>query len=190
MNIIFLNAPPNSGKDTVAEYIVLNYNYYHHRFKDRLYKITSAINGLDSIEFEKIANDRNLKDTLKIERDLTARQLLIETSENVIKPYFGNEYFSDATLQDILNVSNKNPTANFIISDCGFQDEYENIVNKINCKTILININRDGCSFDGDSRSNVYPHTNSEHYILHNNSSIENLYKNVDYIMSEINNKV
>lgn len=187
MNILFLNGPPNSGKDTIAEYLESNYGYKHLRFKDTLYKLTALLNNYDYNEFYKTANDRNLKDSKKLRRDKTARELLIETSEVVVKPVYGKEYFAKATLLDIVN---DNEYKNFVISDCGFQEEYDFIADSsydhYNVNLYFISLTRPDCNFNNDSRNYVNPdplHTTST--IIVNDSNLDDLLTMVDDFVKE-----
>lgn len=150
--VIILNGPPGSGKDTIADFIAAEFNADHLRFKTKLYAITALINNLDFDMFMKIATDQVAKDSVELARGLTARQLLIETSENVIKPYYGKEYFGN----DVGNSILKSDKSLFAISDGGFPEELTSMigVGRLNrSDVVIVKLYRNGCNFDNDSRS-------------------------------------
>ena len=150
--VIILNGPPGSGKDTIADFIAAEFNAEHLRFKTKLYAITALINNLDFDEFMKIATDQNTKDSVKLARGLTARQLIIETSENVIKPYYGKEYFGNDVGDSIL----KSDKSLFVLSDGGFPEELSSMIG-VGClnysDVVIVKLYRTGCNFDNDSRT-------------------------------------
>lgn len=150
--VIILNGPPGSGKDTIADFIAAEFNAEHLRFKTKLYAITALVNNLDFDMFMKIATDQNTKDSVKLARGLTARQLIIETSENVIKPYYGKDYFGNDVGDSIL----KSDKSLFVLSDGGFPEELTSMIRtgKLNHNdVIIVKLYRNGCSFDNDSRT-------------------------------------
>lgn len=150
--VIILNGPPGSGKDTIADFIAAEFNAEHLRFKTKLYAITALINNIKLDTFMRYASDKDTKDSTKLARGLTARQLLIETSENVIKPYYGKEYFGNDVGNSILK-SNKSL---FAISDGGFPEELSSMIGAgcLNYSdVVIVKLYRTGCNFDNDSRT-------------------------------------
>ena len=150
--VIILNGPPGSGKDTIADFISAEFNAEHLRFKTKLYAITALINNIELDTFMKYASDQDAKDLVELARGLTARQLLIETSEKVIKPYYGKEYFGNDVGNSILK-SNKSL---FAISDGGFPEELTSMIDagRLEHKDIfIVQLYRNGCNFDNDSRT-------------------------------------
>lgn len=150
--VIILNGPPGSGKDTIADFIAAEFYADHLRFKTKLYAITALINNIELDTFMKYASDQDAKDSVKLARGLTARQLLIETSENVIKPYYGKEYFGNDVGDSIL----KSDKSLFVLSDGGFPEELISMIGagQLNhSDVVIVKLYRNGCSFDNDSRS-------------------------------------
>lgn len=150
--VIILNGPPGSGKDTIADFIAAEFNAEHLRFKTKLYAITALVNNLDFDMFMEIATDQNTKDSVKLARGLTARQLIIETSENVIKPYYGKDYFGNDVGDSIL----KSDKSLFVVSDGGFPEELTSLirVGKLShSDVVIVKLYRNGHNFDNDSRT-------------------------------------
>lgn len=150
--VIILNGPPGSGKDTIADFIAAEFNAEHLRFKTKLYAITALINNINLDTFMRYASDKDTKDSVKLARGLTTRQLLIETSENVIKPYYGKDYFGNDVGDSIL----KSDKSLFILSDGGFPEELTSMIKtgKLNrSDVVIVKLYRNGCNFDNDSRT-------------------------------------
>jgi len=144
---ILFNGPPNSGKDTFADVFE---EANHLRFKDSLYEEASIISGIPLHEVKAYATDRITKELpcpwfLINGKAVSPRKYLIHISENVIKPLLGESYFGIKTaskLQEGLNV----------ISESGFVEEFKPVA-KLSDELIVARIHREGCSFEGDSRS-------------------------------------
>lgn len=110
INVIILNGPPGVGKDTIANAIVeQGKSITHLRFKDQLYRETFELfssyyrnhnegdTPLTYGEFTKLCTDRVAKETPQAAlSDLTPRQALIHTSENVVKPLMGADHYGIA----------------------------------------------------------------------------------------------
>lgn len=173
--IIILNAPPNAGKDTVADYLVENRGMLKASFKKRLMEVAATIAGV-SVEKIEHLNSRELKEVQHPEfSGKTTRQFLIYVSEKVIKPNFGQNYFGYAALSNI-NLAQMQKQG-YVFSDGGFPMEAQVFGKAIPNKNVVhvLRFSREGCSFDGDSRS--YLQAGIENVtvspILENNSTLE-----------------
>ena len=151
---IILNGPPAVGKDTLADIFIGACPGVHKmQFKERLYTDTMEEFGLTrnvhQAEFMFRATDRMKKEE-KWSRlgGFSPREALIHTSEHVIKPNQGSEYFGVAAAQECL--LNKAQVA--IFADGGFPDEIEPL-HAIYKNLIIFRLQRDGFTFDGDSRN-------------------------------------
>lgn len=179
--IVIINAPPNAGKDYAAEKFAKWYGTIHQSFKYTLIKITCAIYGV-SVEWW---NENYTREQKEIPMDVlggrSMRQALIHTSENVIKPIFGNDWFGKLTkgmiIQDEIN----------IFSDGGFIEEMIPLT-ELDAEILLIRMTADGCSFDNDSRDFITDEDLSEYGLTervsvvdyHNNKTakdLENLWR-------------
>lgn len=71
-----------------------------------------------------------------------------------------------------------------IISDGGFKEELQLVINEIGADHVLvIQIYRDDCSFDNDSRNYFYE-ADCEIVHLYNNSTLKKLFYNVEKIIN------
>lgn len=157
-HIFIFNAAPLSGKDAICNRL-LTHLFWHiniatYKFKTELiedvlvyFKIDNCLKGVVSSLFE----DRKIKETpLNIFKGFSPRQALQYVSEKVIKPNLGDKRYGVALGEGIkrygCDVS--------LISDGGFVDEILGLFEVVNetHKIHIVHINRDGCTFEGDTR--------------------------------------
>lgn len=201
--IFLFNGPPGSGKDEAAEFLGV-FGVKHLSFKNVLFQATCDQFDVDYEWFMEGYNDRELKEAAVPELDgMSRREAMIYTSESVIKPRYGKEYFGAFVSREI------EPDYDYAISDCGFEEELRPVINKIGRENVvLVQLGRDGCTYDNDSRRYVRSSTveniilgyeaqfNEQHilqndfaiktYRVHNNGTLqdfhealENIYKTV-----------
>lgn len=149
MKIILTNGPPGSGKDSV-------FNIVKEQFAGRTVNVKFAypLRKIAKKVF-KIYDDEEFDD-LKRKNPLI-RSFMIDLSENYLKPFFGKDYFGKIAAQYVNNYENKEKV-NFIVSDCGFENELHSFLSEIECKRKdiqLWRIYRPDCNFEGDSRQFV-----------------------------------
>lgn len=144
---ILFNGPPSSGKDTVCNFLMSNFNCNHTSFKKKLIEIALCVSNLSKKEWDSIYT-RDLKEIPdKRLAGMSPRQFLIDISENFIKPKFGKNYFGIMAAKNLEHGIN-------VFSDSGFLEEIEPIIEEIGKPNILvIRIQREGFDFSGDSRS-------------------------------------
>lgn len=152
--IVILNGPPGSGKDTIANYFVEHHpEYYTDSFKSALYKETCDLYGFNITDFIRVHNNRDLKEE-PYYFGLSTRQLLIDTSENHIKPVLGDDYFG--ALKGFEWKLMMDLGASFIISDGGFAPETNAVCDIVGFENVvIIRLLRDGYTFEGDSRDYI-----------------------------------
>lgn len=145
--IVLFNAPPNSGKDFICEGLAKYYGANHCMFKKELYKETAVYFGMDTRAFTNIATDRKLKQkSFNCLGGRSPRQAMIHVSEDVIKPKYGRDYFGKLAAKQVV------PNTMNVFSDSGFLDEATGLLKAVDTTDVLIvQMHRDGCSFDGDS---------------------------------------
>ena len=181
ITVIILNGPPGSGKDTIADTFEAEGLARHIRFKDVLYNIAAAIYCVDVNLIKGFANDQVKKMVpQEIFNGRSQREVLIHTSETVIKPNFGKDYFGQAVYRTVKNLAPKNSKSYFILSDGGFIEEIE--VLTANYRTVLVRLHRDGCDFSKDSRNYLYSCTDAA-YDVENNADIETLVEKVKEVV-------
>jgi hypothetical protein len=177
--IIIFNGPPGSGKDTLADILEKKYHCAHIRFKDGLVPLVLAAYHVDQ-EWFSAHYTRELKDRPCTElAGMSPRQALINMSENVIKPAFGEAAFG------LIAVKRINPEQMTVFSDGGFVSELRPIIDAIGAKhTLIIQLSRPGCTFENDSRS-YYPENvlGCTTVWLDNTGTIDELYERVDMIV-------
>lgn len=150
IKVLIFNGPPGSGKDTAADYIEQHFQYKHLRFKDGLLPLVLTAYRV-SREWWDEHYTRELKNIPHPNLcGQSPREALINMSENVIKPNFGESAFGDIAVRHL------DPDRN-VFSDGGFIEELRPVVDAIGPENILIvQLHRDNCTFENDSRS-YYP---------------------------------
>lgn len=152
LKVIVLNGPPGSGKDTIASMLPLK----HLEVKEPLFRQALALSCIDPDEWWNRYNDRELKE-LPWDKlgGLSIREFMIKISEEYVKPIFGEDFYGieagrSATKSEI----------GAVFSDGGFQEEFDTICDYIGPENVLlVRLHRDGCTFEGDSRSYLW-HSN------------------------------
>lgn len=178
--IIILNAPPNAGKDTIAEYILDTFYTQHITFKQKLIRIAATIAGVSFLELKTLNDNRETKETKNpLLFNMSPRELLIHVSEKMIKPSFGKNYFGDAAAKSI------NPRAlkevGYVFSDGGFDTEIEVLAKQFPNQVYVIRFSREGCDFSNDSRNYISSEMPWAHVspILENNGTLEDFVEKV-----------
>lgn len=149
--LIILNGPPRSGKDSLAKYLCSKYKAFHHvKFANELKTIAHRL--YNTPEQHPDAYE-NFKDTPLTEFiNLTPRQAYINLSEDYIKKHHGKDFFGLQLISTIKKVPDNNENV-FIVSDGGFEEELLPLLEAFRPSLItIVQIYRQGCSFDNDSR--------------------------------------
>lgn len=150
--VIILNAPPNAGKDEIAMGLCINFDATHEEMKAPLFTIGAAMLGITEEVFRVKYSNREWKESVHPLINMTIRQLFINISEVMLKPLLGISVFGklaanrmDAdTLEDY----------GYVFSDGGFDYELQPLIDKFCADSVyVVRLHRDGCTFDGDSRS-------------------------------------
>jgi len=148
-SIVFFNGPPRSGKDTACKIAGVRTHATVLSFALPLKLQTAALLGVSLLELEAMKDSPH--PALK---GGTPRQYMINLSEKMIKPCYGDDFFGHVAVNKI-DQSPRNLFTNLVFfSDSGFRSEAEPVVSRFgldNC--VKIEIERDGCDFSKDSRS-------------------------------------
>lgn len=148
MAIVILNAPPASGKDTIANTLVKLHGFRKLEFKQRIYDIAKSILGDSFSQFQKDLANREAKE---VPQDylgsISPRQFMIKVSEDWIKPLFGDEYFGVAAAE----AASKSIKHHVVFPDGGFPDEILPL-RELGVPVVAIRLYREGYDFGSDSR--------------------------------------
>ncbi len=162
MDIIVLNAPPQSGKDEISAYLCKgNPNINHEEVKELLFEVAIRSAGI-SRELWDAMYTRRYKEIpspyLMIDGvNVSPRQWMIHCSEKVIKPLFGKSAFGKAAVEHL-----KKTYANdevIVYSDGGFKEEIKELSDyaySTGGEFFLARIHRKGYDWGNDSRNWLY----------------------------------
>lgn len=177
--VVFFNGPPHCGKDTIVRLIDRGIPSSALSFAEPLKLQCAALLGVTLAELELIKDKPH--PALK---GGTPRTYLINLSEKMIKPYYGNDFFGHVALDKINHLPPFVPLVLF--SDSGFVSEAAPVVNQIgldNC--VKIEIYREGCDFTKDSRS-YWQMDGLRTPRIDNNGSLEEFRSNVLDLLSDL----
>ncbi len=148
MLVILLNAPPEAGKDTVADYMCAQLrasqiDYKRRALADKPKEMLAYRYGVTAdFMFSRENKDRPWRNTGK-----TPRELVIEFSE-MQKEVLGQDLWARNTLIDLI----REPRV-LIITDVGFQAEYDYFNGLYDVH--LFKVEREGKDYSIDSRKEV-----------------------------------
>lgn len=151
--LIFINGPPRCGKDTAAKFLLHEFMHAPHyatllKFSKPLKDGCRALYDITDEEFREFEQDKEApRDKLLGQ---SWRQAQISMSEEYMKPVFGEDVFGRLLFRRF----RASPTGMGIISDSGFEQEAVPLIQAYgvdNC--LIVQLQRDGCTFEGDSRS-------------------------------------
>lgn len=167
---VFVNGPPRAGKDVVVKQLLRAFrelwpNAYVTPMKNArpLKNAVAAFLQLDFVTahhyYETAAKDMIADEFF----GQTPREVLINFSETWAKPLFGDDIFGRLLALQMRNKLQEHPHPTpvvFLISDTGFQTEYDAVfVDGLRPdRTAYIRLSRPGTSFHGDSRTYITPH--------------------------------
>lgn len=177
--VILVSGPPKSGKDTSAQYILENLKDggIHYKYAFPLKNMVHAMYGLnvphDFFESRKSEPCEELEGRVP-------RQEYIRVSEKLVKPAYGKDFFGRIGANVIFQHTQNNCV---VVSDFGFKEELLPLLSKINRDDILgIQLHREGCTFEGDSRSYIDTFNYFDTKIIVANNK-ETLYNELDKII-------
>lgn len=157
--IIFLNGPPRSGKDTAAWFIQKRLRNCAHYKLSRPLK--EGVRCMMQWSHADVANIEMVKDVpLPKLNDYSYRQLQIDFFA------FMKEHFGESVLGEVAVRAMKTMIFNHcVISDAGRPAELTPIIDV--WKDVgLIELSREGCSFENDIRMYIRPHMEFDNYAL------------------------
>lgn len=144
--VVVFNAPPNTGKDFICDYLMNNFFCNKVEFKGKLRELVKTIYSLSNEQVEWLGLRENKELAQEILGGLSYREAMIDVSENVIKPRYGKDYFAKSLLSELVDF-----TIN-VISDGGFVEEVEYLADN-GCDVYVVRIHCNKCDFNNDSRT-------------------------------------
>lgn len=192
MHILILNGPPDTGKDTAADYIAERYGFTKLEMKGSLRKLAHQIASLEIFDPEGYCNslefDREAKDTHRVSAfgNRTWPEYLIWLSETVAKPIFGDDVFALAAVKAI-----KDSGADKIVfSDGGFPVEVETLYEAFpGARFMVAQLHREGRTFSSgrkDSRRYVTHPITGDFYHLENNAGLVQFKLELDNLVRKL----
>jgi hypothetical protein len=179
MKIILLNGPPGCGKDFAAKALVLHFcrsmSVRWERFSRPNKHAFAGTIGVEMANHQYPMQQPDVVLPYELEKEkvidflgVSYRQWQIDYSEKFMKPLYGQDIFAKLFLQrNAVRLGEANWLC--VVSDCGFQNEYDVVSRALPIGDVfLINIQREGKSFAGDSREWVKPAPDAEPCILLN----------------------
>lgn len=212
--IILYNGPRLCGKNASMDYLSdKGYEFEVAECKGHLHKLTMGFFCVPEQRYWAIYNNRDLKEVPQPEfkvrftgRELTQmqellgewftsydvelsiREAMIYVSECIVKPRFGNDYFGRARMTQIRNSSSKL----FVDSSTGFPDELNPLIHPMGLgqkNILLLRIHREGCTFEGDSRSYIPDGIIDNTVDVYNNGTELEYFLKVEEIVNDFLNK-
>lgn len=190
--VVFINGPPRSGKDTVAgiieTYLPWGRVAVQMKFAAPIKCAVAAAFAMDEDSAYKYLETKEKDITSDKAFGNTFRDIMIGCSEAWLKPLCGRDVFGKlawAHMDKLLSQGSYHTPYVFIFSDCGFQEEYDVILEHVDKKAcILISLHREGCTFAGDSRSYIKPQGVLNIH-LDNNGTLSHLSDKVGRLVEE-----
>lgn len=181
---IILNGPPSSGKDTYAKLITKLYGFEHISFKEQLIKMACEYFSVSESWFmEGYDSNKELPQTLL--NNMSKRKALIHVSEDIAKPKYGKGVFGIHAV----NKMNASDSECFVFSDGGFVEEFNEVLD-YDPNTVLVKLFREGCTFEGDSRSYLPDGICKNLFFATNSGGLDETEKNVRHLMKLVNRYV
>ena len=167
--LVLLNGPPRCGKDTLVQQLVPYLKFSHLKFAAPIKRMVAGLLNVD-LKYIESFKDNPVRSLILKETGVEdyLRQLLIATSEDFLKPRYGDDIFGNLLWNEAKNAANKL----VLVSDCGFASEVNRVVQRAGARNcLLVRIHRTGTDFTGDSRSYL-PNGMCETVDLHNDKTL------------------
>lgn len=160
--LIVFNGPPESGKDTAAEtvrsFVQVNAPYMmprHMKFAEPLKKAAHSLYGaFHSWDFYDSREGRDQKNVPNGDfLGLSPREAYIAMHQEYLDKMHGPKSLGFILKKRMIR---ENSTQLFVLSDSGFVDELEPIIDLIGQRgTMIVELHAVGCSYEGDSRNYI-----------------------------------
>lgn len=157
--VIVLNGPPRSGKDSIALQISNVFDVLKLPLARALKERTHGLFGHSELPWDYF---EDCKDTPHaFFHNMTPRQAYIWVSEEVMKPKFGLTYWAEQWYLEARRFLEPRSDGTYeydaiVVPDGGFDYEVQWLVDQLFGRIAIYRVYRDGCTFEGDSRSYLY----------------------------------
>lgn len=184
--IVALNGLKQSGKDTVAAYLIKEYGFERRAFADPMKKSIAALFDIPFHEIDKLKTDDgfsvNLLDGGERISSLTFREFLQRYGTEAHRGVFGENFWLDYTLPKNAYYAGRK----IVITDLRFENEAHRIRD---CGGYVVGIHRPG--LDGsDLHSSEKPLPTSEiDLILMNDGTLADLEKHTNAMLTYLGEK-
>jgi len=159
--VVVFNGPPSSGKDSLAEYLRGATLVQAMEFKRHLIEIALMLSGVARDDWEWWYQSDKEKPRPELSGH-SCRSFLIMVSEDMVKPNMGRDYFGRAAVRYLKENEVGLDSCGFCFTDSGFAEELQCVVAHVGAENVIvIQLHRQGTSFEGDSRDyldrNAFP---------------------------------
>jgi hypothetical protein len=192
--VFILNGPSKSGKNMLTDWANEKLKaVYPFSFAAPLKRICAHIIwGAEHVGFDQLAllEQNKDKEGYGCLEAVTPRDILIALSEDVIKPLCGQEYFGRVAMMRLVYLIEKHGAECFIASDGGFAVELDPIIRFFGSGNVfVINLCREGCTYESDSRGYLTPEQFSSppsFLTLHNNGTPEEVRESFSDLITKV----
>jgi DNA polymerase III delta prime subunit len=159
-HIILFNGPPGSGKDAVAlEFIKYCVSAQGVPKNINICKFADSIRNTVFATFKHVTTENydEVKDEIipGFNNCITLRQWIIRYAETFMKPVLGNNVFGALACKDIEKKLYDDDIDYILVTDLGFQEELEEVLNIFRHRDmdiLLVRLHRNETTFKRDSR--------------------------------------
>lgn len=189
--IILLSGPKRCGKDTLANYLLDNYNYEHLKITSKLKECIKLLFDLEDYDLEEIKELTNPEwktSPRKMMQFIGTEMFQYKIQEllpNVGKKFWIKSLFNNTLISKLTDT---NEDYRIVISDLRFKHELEEIKN-LNIPLVHLRIKKDDLNYKKDehiSENELYELKYD--YEIDNNNDVFNYYYKIDNLMRKIKN--
>lgn len=183
--IILVTGLKRSGKDTLADYLVNKLNYRRYAFADPIREVCKIIFDWTDEHFQ-----GGLKETIDPYFGISPRQALqwigtegFQYKINEAFPLYNETVGRTIWVRKFLKWRERNKDIeNIVIPDWRFPHERETIINDTDEEKLFIRIHNNRITADDVHESEIHIPKLPVNFVISNNSTLNEFYKNIDKI--------